>query len=162
MAQLGERHGGLRLSGFDVSEAAIAEGSAAWPSLTLRSGTADAPPFDAEFDVVIVSFVLHWIGRAQLARSIAAIDGLLRETGVLVLTDFLPDAPCARAYHHRSDVDLLTYKQDYARCFTALETYAVEEQAIFAYSSGALGPVEDAQDRAVCTVLRRNLTRSKI
>ncbi|WP_295843708.1 class I SAM-dependent methyltransferase [Tardiphaga sp.] len=125
LAQLGERYPGLQLAGFDVSEAAIAEGSAAWPGLTLRSGTADAPPFDAPFDVVIVSFVLHWVGRAQLARSIAAIDGLVRDGGTL-------------------------------------ETYALEEEVVFTYSSGVLGPVEDDQDRAVCTVLHRNLKRSNI
>ena len=142
-----------RLAGSDVSAMAIEAGRQRWPGIDLRVGAADAPNLDRAFDVVIVSFVLHWVARPKLAASIAAIDALVRDGGHLVLADFLPDRPCARRYHHRDDVELFTYKQDYAACFEGLGFYAAVERELYAHGGGS---VADEQDRAVCAVLRKS------
>ncbi|HEX2673868.1 MAG TPA: class I SAM-dependent methyltransferase [Polyangiaceae bacterium] len=145
-----------RLAGSDLSSAAIDDGRQRWSQLELAVGTLDRPGLTGPFDVVIVSFVFHWVARERLAASLAAIDELLRDGGVLIIADFLPDQPCARAYHHRTDVEIYTYKQDYARCFTGLGTYEEVERKAFAHS-GNSGSAMDPQDRAVAVLLRKDL-----
>jgi SAM-dependent methyltransferase len=140
-----------RLAGSDLSHAAIADGVRRWPQLELTVGSLDRPGIRGTFDVVIVSFVLHWVARERLEASVRAIDALVRLGGALIIADFLPDEPCARPYHHREDVEIFTYKQDYPLCFTALGTYSELERQIFSHS-GAPVPI-DAQDRAVCVLL---------
>ena len=144
-----------RLVGSDLSAAAIEDGRSRWPNLDLRVGSLDHPGFDETFDVVIVSFVLTWVARPRLAASIAGIDALVRPGGALVLADFLPDAPCARPYHHRTDVEIYTFKQDYTACFTDLGTYAEVEREVFSHD-GATSVDIDPQDRAMCALLRKS------
>jgi SAM-dependent methyltransferase len=145
-----------RLAGSDLSRAAIEDGRRHWPNLELQIGRLDRPELDGPFDAVIVSFVFHWVARDRLAASVAAIDGLVRDGGALIISDFLPDSPCARPYHHRRDVEIYTYKQDYARCFISLATYEEVEREVFAHSGGT-GAAIDPQDRAVCALLRKDL-----
>jgi len=142
-----------RLAGSDLSQAAIDDGRRRWPALELAVGSLDAPQLHGAFDAVIVSFVFHWVARDRLAASVDAVDGLLRHGGALIIADFLPDRPCARPYHHRTDVEIYTYKQDYADRFTALGRYTEVEREIFSHS-GVAGPI-DEQDRAMCALLQK-------
>ena len=148
---------GARLAGSDISAEAIAVGRSQYPGLELAVGALDAPNLNGPFDLVIVSFVLHWVARERLAQSIACIDGLVRENGLLVVADFLPDQPTARRYHHRPDIDLFTFKQDYAACFLGLGFYEELGRDIFAHSRKT-GQHIDPQDRAACTLLRKRLS----
>ncbi len=145
-----------RFCGFDASEDAISAGREKYAGLELATGLADAPPFDDQFDLVIVSFVLHWISRSRLAYSMAAIDRLVAPGGFLLIADFLPDRPCARHYHHRQDVELYTYKQNYIAPFTALGLYRETARITFSHDDKGLsiGPAAD-QDRAVCALLHK-------
>lgn len=144
-----------RLAGCDVGGTAIADGLRRWTGLELTVGSLDQPNVQGQFDLVIVSFVFHWVARERLARSVAGVDALVRHGGALILADFLPDRPCARAYHHRADVEILTYKQDYARCFTGLGIYEEVERTVFAHSGS--GDSIDPQDRAAWFLLRKKL-----
>jgi SAM-dependent methyltransferase len=146
-----------RLAGSDLSKAAIEAGRRRSPHLELAVGSLDEPALCGPFDVVIVSFVFHWVARERLAASIAAVDNLLRDGGALIIADFLPDAPCMRRYHHRTDVTLFTYKQDYSRCFTSLGIYAEIERIVFAHSP-APGADVDPQNRALAALLAKQLT----
>lgn len=157
LAALGQAYPeAARLAGSDISEAAVIQGRRAWPELELAIGSLDRPGLAGQFDVVIVSFVFHWVARERLARSVAAIDELVTEGGALIIADFLPDRPCARTYHHRTDVALFTYKQNYADCFLGLGLYEQLEQSIYSHSHE--GEAVDPEDRAVCALLRKNLT----
>lgn len=161
LAALRERMPGLRrLAGCDVSKAAIADGLARWPGLELSVGSLDEPAIRGNFDLVIVSFVFHWVARERLAASIAGVDALIRDGGALILADFLPDEPCARPYHHRQDTEIYTYKQDYARCFTGLGTYVELEREVFSHG-GSNGTDMDPQDRAMCALLRKVAPRNE-
>jgi SAM-dependent methyltransferase len=146
-----------RLAGSDLSRAAIEDGLRRWPGLELAVGSLDNPHVGGEFDIVIINFVFHWVARNRLAASVAAADELIRDGGALIIADFLPDRPCARPYHHRTDVEMYTYKQDYPGIFAALGTYSELEREIFAHSGGSGEPI-DPQDRAVCALLRKDLT----
>lgn len=145
-----------RAAGSDLSRAAIEDGCRRWPELELGVGSLDSPCIEGEFDAVIVNFVFHWVARSRLAASVAAVDALVRDGGALIIADFLPDRPCARPYHHRTDVEIYTYKQDYSGIFTALGTYAELARDIFSHSGSRAEPI-DPQDRAVCVLLRKNL-----
>lgn len=146
--------GAAALCGFDASKVATSEGMALFPGLDLRQGLADDPPFKDQFDLVIVSFVLHWVDRSRLATAIAAIDGLVAEGGILLLADFLPDRPCARRYHHRQDVTVFTYKQDYSAAFTGLGLYQEAARRLYSHDdpTGAVAVSSD-QDRAMAALL---------
>jgi SAM-dependent methyltransferase len=144
-----------RLAGSDLSRAAIRDGRRRWPQLELAVGSIDRPELRGVFDVVIVSFVFHWVARDRLAASVAAVDRLVRGGGALILADFLPDRPCARPYHHRTDVEIYTYKQDYGQCFTALGTYEEIQREVFSHA-GNEGPI-DEQDRAMCALLLKEI-----
>jgi SAM-dependent methyltransferase len=155
LAAIAERYPEIgRLAGCDVSEAAIADGSHRWPTLDLAVGPIEQPPIQGLFDVVIVSYVLHWVARSHLSRAIAAIDTLVNDGGILIVSDFLPDRPVARRYHHRGDVKLYTYKQDYGATFIALGYYERVDNLIFSHS-GVEGEI-DPQDRAQCSALRKS------
>jgi SAM-dependent methyltransferase len=157
LAALGRRLQRVRrLAGSDVSKRAIEGGRKRWPMLELFVGSLDEPHIDGSFDLVIVSFVFHWVARQRLSESVAGVDALVRDGGALILADFLPDRPCARRYHHRPDAEIYTYKQDYSRCFTGLGTYVEIEREIFSHS-GKCAAMIDPQDRAMCSLLRKNL-----
>ena len=155
LALLRQQIGSLkRLAGADVSHKAIQAGRKQWRDLELQVGSAESPALDGTFDVVVLSFVLHWVDRGKLAASVAAADALLRDGGYLAIADFLPDQPCKRRYHHRQDVDLFTYKQDYRTSFTSLGFYEEVESEVFSHAGQA---VADPQDRAVCALLKKSL-----
>lgn len=159
LARLPEAIPGItRRAGFDLSEDAVRHGRARDPALDLRFGAASEPPFDEQFDLVIVSFVLHWIDRSLLTKSLAAIDGLVAPGGFLAVADFLPDTPCRRRYHHRDDVALYTYKQDYAAAFTASNLYREVSRVTFHHgdTQGHLQAADDG-DRAACVLLHKPL-----
>jgi SAM-dependent methyltransferase len=145
-----------RRAGFDLSEDAIRHGQQRDARLELRVGGASAPPFDEQFDLVIVSFVMHWIDRSLLTKSISAIDALVAPGGYLALSDFLPDSPYRRRYHHRDDVALYTYKQDYAAAFTASHLYREISRSVF-HHADARGGLQAADDsnRAACVLLHK-------
>lgn len=145
------------LCGFDVSQSAIDSGLKNAPTLDLRCGLVDRPPFKKSFNLVIVSFVLHWVSRNRLIRAIAAIDELVAEGGFLIIGDFLPDRPSRRRYHHREDVDLFTYKQDYITSFTGLALYRELSRVSSPHDRIADGAAPAAdQDRAAYALLYKS------
>lgn len=141
-----------RIAGCDVSSEAIADGRRRWPDIELEVAAVEDAGLSGPFDLVMVSFVLHWVARKRLARSIAAIDALVADGGAVIVADFLPDRPCARSYHHREDIAIYTYKQDYAACFASLGFYREVARDIYSHA-GAPSAVTDPQDRASCAAL---------
>lgn len=112
--------------GIDPSLRAIADGRKRFPDLNLVRGIShDLSRFaDSQFNIVILSFVLHWIDRAYLLRTIAEVDRVLKTGGLLVLQDFDPDTKHKIPYKHRKDEHMYTYKQRYAELFLASGLYS--------------------------------------
>ena len=148
------------LFGIDVSAAAIVDGKARFPTLQLRQGQLTDLPYERTFDLVIASFVLHWIDRGELARVVSEIDRIVAWEGYLMVSDFFPDRPSRRRYHHLPEQEVYTFKQDYAGTFEGLAFYRRTAQATFAHGSRGeneliLGPI-DPGDRCACTLLHKS------
>ncbi len=109
---------------FEPSEKAISNGKKKYPEVIFKGNIAaklDAP--DACFDIVIVYFVLHWVDRKTLLRSIAEIDRILMDGGYLILGDFNVPFAQKRKYHHIKEKDVWTYKQNYWDIFLETNLY---------------------------------------
>jgi len=148
-----------RCVGVDASSDAIASGMTLYPELELYQGVISSPPVDGQFDLVIVNYVLHWVDRSTFAQSIASIDQLVRDDGMLLLGDFLPDFQQRRRYHHMPEENVFTYKQNYPDIFTSLGLY--RQLATFTYNhdttdSYSLQP-SPSSSRGVCTLLHKSL-----
>jgi len=141
----------------DVSAAAVAAGREAFPAVEFALGPVYEVPVRRQFDLVIVNFVLHWVQRSNLMRAAAEIDRLLAPSGFLALGDFLPSSNVRVPYRHLPGADVWTFKQDYARLFTASGLY----RTIVSVSGRHGGPVPavsvGAGDRVGYTILQKDL-----
>jgi SAM-dependent methyltransferase len=149
--------GSVRCVGVDASREAVEEGSRAYPGIDLRHGLLNAVPLDGVYDLVILNFVLHWVDRVSLARSLSEVDRLVKDGGYLVLGDFAPDYPQRRRYHHLKDERVYTFKQDYAALFKALGTYASVRRVTYNQDlkEHPILPTESG-NRAFCEVLAKS------
>ncbi len=66
------------------------------------------------------------------------IDRLVKDDGILVLGDFLPDSNTMRKYHHLQNEEVYTYKQDYSSCFIALGIYKELIKYCFDHENGKI------------------------
>lgn len=147
-----------RIVGVDASEEAIRAGQRDYPHLELRRGLLQRLPVEGEFDLVIVNFVLHWVDRRNLAASVAEVDRTVKDGGILLVGDFLPDSPHRRCYHHRPGEELYTFKQNYAQIFVALGTYRELSRVTYDHDRPERPSQSCSTDsRAVCVTLQKSL-----
>jgi SAM-dependent methyltransferase len=157
LAAIADRFGAAAV-GIDPSAEAIRDGTARYPAVQMVRATADAIPFDEPFDLVIAHFVLHWIGRGKLLRSIAEIDRMLSNGGYLIIGDFLPANPTRVPYHHVEMADVYTYKQDYAAVFTRSGLYRPIALLTADERCETLDSNAPDQQRTAAWLLRKHLT----
>lgn len=149
---------GCACVGVEPSEEAVLAGRSQYPSIDFRVGLASSLPCSANesYDLVIVNFVLHWIDRKTLLASLAEIDRTVADGGYLILGDFLPDWPKRNRYHHREDVELFTYKLDYAAILQSTAIYTNVARITFDHDQHALSGTIGAYERGVCQLLRKS------
>jgi SAM-dependent methyltransferase len=146
---------GCRVVGVEPSPAAIADGEERFPDVELHRGRADEVPLDEEFDLVIVNFVFHWIGRDRLLRAVAEVDRLTANHGLVAIGDFMPTGLLRRPYHHVPDGSLSTYKQDYASSFIASGGYEPVALLTGSHSVKTLTIDVDNDDKVGTWLLRK-------
>src|ERR1700751_2390417 len=133
LAELHKRYQ-AQVAGVDPSAAAVADGRRSFPVIQFFVATAKSLPLaDELYDLVIVNAVFHWIDRRSLLASAAEIDRVLNPDGHLLIGDFAPFEPKRSRYHHRPDLEIYTYKQDYAAIFLATAGYRLLAQEILDY-----------------------------
>lgn len=119
------------------------------------------PVADGEkFDLVIISFVLMWVSRETMMKSLAEIDRVIPEKGYLIVNDHYPEAPTKRDYHHLPDKTVFTHKQDYANIFLSTSLYSLVARTTFDYVNLAhYNPLEcTAANRCSCTILKKSFS----
>ena len=140
-----------RVTAVDPSAKAVADGQESFPAVQFFIATARSLPLAAEtYDLVITSFVFHWIDRKSLLASAAEIDRVLQPDGHLLIGDFAPFAPKKNRYHHRPDLELYTYKQDYPALFLVTAGYRLLAQQILDYRT--LKPSTKIPERERCSI----------
>ncbi len=154
LAELARRNG-CRTTAVEISADAIRDGRARYPDIEFLPGLASDLPVapDRQFDLVIVSFVLHWVDRSTLLPSVAEIDRVVRPLGHLVIADFLPAAPERVHYHHLPGAGVWTYKQDYAEIFLSTRLY--ERGAVLTFGADGWAVGVDPAHRCAVSVLRK-------
>jgi SAM-dependent methyltransferase len=127
-------------SGIDPSVQAIQEGSARFPGVTLKAGTADALPFgDDAFDLVVVGFCLYLCDRGDLFRIGMEIDRALADGGHLAILDFFSSIPYRNRYQHLEGV--YCYKMDYSKLFSWNPAYSLVRQTNLSHDGGNVNNV---------------------
>lgn len=150
--------GNVELYGSDASKEAVTDGISRYSDLRLKQGLLSEIPFDLIFDLVIVNFVFHWVDRKSLVKSIAEIDRVICDQGLLIVGDFLPDFPQKRPYHHLPGQNVFTYKQDYAKIFEVFGTYSEIFRVTFNHKqpNQYLGG-NPSDERGCCCLLQKSL-----
>jgi ubiquinone/menaquinone biosynthesis C-methylase UbiE len=119
------------VTAVEPSSEAVADGRNHFPEIEFFIATAKLLPLpDEGFDFVIVNFVFHWIDRKSLLSSAAEIDRVLKPNGHLLIGDFAPFSPKKSRYHHRPDLEMYTYKQDYPALFLTTAGYRLLAQQV--------------------------------
>lgn len=110
LAAIKEKFGGRLFVGIEPSQEAVQFGMEKYSGIKLYQGTIAKNPLRNVFDLVIVQFVLHWVDRSTLFKSICEIDGFVRDGGFLIIGDFDPNCPSKKHYHHLPDRNCWTFK----------------------------------------------------
>lgn len=112
-----------RVVGFDISKEAICYGKKEYNEIELYQHKISEEFDMGQYDVVICSFVLHWVDRQDLSKVISNIDKLVADGGILLIGDFLPDYNHRNKYKHLENEEVYTYKQNYGSIFESLGIY---------------------------------------
>ncbi len=139
--------------GIDPSKQAIESGSAEYPNLKLKVGTADTLPFaERSFDLIVFGFCLYLCDRQDLFKIAYEADRCLADNGSMVVMDFLPPFPYRNSYTHAEGVN--SYKMDYSKMFSWNPTYYEIYSKVFTHSGFEQRSVPD--ERVGITILSKN------
>lgn len=115
---------GCAATAYEPSVEAIDDGMQRYPGVRFIRGVASQiDAADDAYDLVMVAFVLHWVDRKTIMRSIAEIDRVLKDGGYLIVSDFDVSYPQKRRYHHVENESIWTYKQHYWKMFESSNCY---------------------------------------
>jgi ubiquinone/menaquinone biosynthesis C-methylase UbiE len=150
---------GSRVTAVEPSGKAVADGRRRFPHVRFSQSLAHqlTGVGDGEADLVLVSFVLHWVDRSRLLASVAEIDRVLEDGGALLIADFLPAAPQRVRYHHLPDQEVWTFKQDYAALFASAALYQVGRRVTLDYTTGRVSDNAPPENRFAITWLQKSL-----
>ena len=148
--------------GVEPSKDAINFGKKEYPEVSFIHGTMDniddVP--DSSCDLVIVGFVFYVVDRAVLLKSVAEIDRVLKNSGMLVITDFYSEKALKNNYHHISEFNAYSYKQDYYKIFESTHMYHLLDKSTYNHATMELNGQDDFHDLISITVLRKDVDAS--
>lgn len=143
--------------GVDPSAEALGLARERDPRVLWVTGTMDAhvPLAGGPLDLVVCSFVFHWVDRRRLLASLATLDANVADQGFVVIADFLPDYPQRREYHHLSGQGVYTYKADYPGMLLSTGFYRPLLRQTLSYPDLEPRVTGAPADRAQVAVLQR-------
>jgi ubiquinone/menaquinone biosynthesis C-methylase UbiE len=156
--ELMRREFGAECFGIDPSAAAVSEGGATYPGVSLSTGTAERLPYESDsFELVIFGFCLYLCDRQDLFTIAAEADRVLADGGFLMILDFYPPLPYRNGYKHFGG--LYCYKMDYAAMFLWNPTYCLTSRQVFADRASDW---KDPDERLSVVALRKDPTRAYV
>lgn len=139
------------LHGIDPSKIAIEDGTAKYPNINLKIGTADELPFPNKFFSNIIDFCIYLNDRALLFKVAEEVDRILSNNGTWFILDFLPKYPRTNVYSH--DTRIKSSKMNYSEIFLWHPSNNLFSQNSFSHISMNFHPEMD--ERIGLTVLRK-------
>ena len=118
---------GTTYTGIDISGKAIEAAKERFPNYCFKQSKGVRIDFDAGvFDFVYLGFFLYLLDRAHLALLVSEVDRVLKDGGILAITDFGTRVQKQKKYSHDANLDI--YKFNYASIFDAFPQYAIVEK----------------------------------
>lgn len=85
--------------------------------ISFLEGFSDDLPFqDNKFDIVILTYVLQWIPRNLLIKTISEVDRVVKNGGLVYIEEYLPNKPITSKSHHHDQIYI--FKDNYSEFFT--------------------------------------------
>ena len=97
-------------------------------------------------------FSLFWVGRKYLFKSISEADRILKDGGIIFLTDFDTKNPYKRINQH--DKYAYTYKMNYSNLFLSNPQYYLIEKITYSHSGFNFNP--EVQERVSAQILYKD------
>lgn len=146
---------GVRVSGIEPSEKAVAIGREKYPQINFVNGTEDDMSAfgSASFDLVIVGFVLYVVDRHLLFKAVAETDRVLKDRGILMILDFFSEKAVRNPYHHITDIEAYAFKQNYDEIFTASKLYHLLDKRSMSHTGKHYSLSNDYYDKYSLTTL---------
>jgi len=147
------------VKGIDPSDEAIKYGKAQYRNIDLHVRTADDLSLfkDGYFDLVIVGFVFYVIDRPLLLKVIGEIDRVLCDKGLLINTDFFSEKAFKNKYHHITEFEAYSFKQNYENIFLASNMYQLIHKASYNHNSKLPDATDNYYDKCSATLLKKDL-----
>jgi SAM-dependent methyltransferase len=165
----GHRLNGLRdrlpackVFGIEPSVKAVEYGREHYKDIDIRNGTGDdLKSFESgSMDVVIVGFVFYVVDREMLFRVMAEVDRVLKNGGLLVISDFFTEVPRKNEYSHIKDVPAYSFKQSYEEIFTSSRMYLLLDKCTLNHLTKQPDASNDYYNKYTITLLKRDVLAS--
>lgn len=88
---------------------------------------------DDSVDILLIPFVFMYVDRTLLFKSISEIDRVLKNGGLLIITDFYSNRQRKNSYKHIPGSFI--YKQNYFEIFTSSKNYFLKKLECFTHNS---------------------------
>ena len=139
--------------GIEPSKKAVEAGKSRFPGINLLVGSADSLPYESlKFDVVVAGFCLYLCDRTELFRIAMEFDRVLKDGGIVVITDFISSIPYKNEYSHSPGV--YSYKMDYSTLFTWNPFYSIVYQRNVNMNDLSI-ICDDTDNQITLTVIRK-------
>lgn len=131
--KLFEKNNSCEYYGIDPSIDAINDGKK-YSNINLEVGTCDnINNLDNFFDIILIPFVFMYIDRNLLIKSISEIDRVLKNNGLLIITDFYSNKPRKNSYKYIEN--MFIYKQNYFNIFLSTQNYFLNKLECFTHNT---------------------------
>lgn len=141
--------------GVEPSGEAVKVGKERFRNIDLLVGSAEDIPVESNsFDVVVSGFCLYLCDRSELFKIAYEYDRVLKDGGMIVITDFISNTPYRNKYSHLDGV--YSYKMDYSKMFLWNPIYELVYKINADMHSLSLHS-NDKDSRITLTVLRKKV-----
>ena len=141
--------------GVDPSTNAIDYGKENYKNIIFNISTCDELFIfeNKKFDLIMIPFVFMYIDRELLLKSIAEIDRILKNNGILIITDFYSNRQRKNKYKYIENSFI--YKQNFFEIFLSTKNYFLNKLESFSHNTSNNN--DDYDDTCYYVELKKDL-----